>query len=433
MRPPHSFILNQKGLSLLRWVGFLAVIVAVGVGAYWWFTVRTSELMHPTQATEGKTVTPSALSQPPKASSSDVQNKGVMVSPQKQQMIGVKTEPATIRDLTHTIRTVGQVEVDERRLTHMHTKLEGWVQELYVKFTGEQVQKGQKLFEMYSPELVSTQEEYLLALKAVRSLGDSEFPEVAQNARSLLEVTRQRFSLWDITPDHIRDLEKTGKVLRTLPLHAPSSGYVMHMAVREGMHVVPAMELYALADLSTVWVLADVYEYEIPLVELGQQATMTLSYFPGQTFTGKVTYVYPILETKTRTVKVRFELPNPQWALKPGMFANIDLQIPRGKRLVVPNTAVLDSGTEQLVFIDQGQGMFEPRKVTVGVRTRDTYEILEGIQAGELVVTRGNFLVDSESNLKAATEMMMPGMDMGKKKNAELHTDYTTVKKEPVA
>jgi Cu(I)/Ag(I) efflux system membrane fusion protein len=405
MKPPHLFILNQKGLSLLRWVGFLAVIVAVGVGVYWWLMVRPPELMHPTQT--------------PKASAIPAQNKGVMVSPEKQQMMGVKTEPATIRDLTHTIRTVGQVEVDERRLTHMHTKLEGWVQELYVKFTGELVQKDQKLFEMYSPELVSTQEEYLLALKAVRSLGDSEFPEVAQNARSLLEVTRQRFALWDITPDHIRDLEKTGKVLRTLPLHAPSSGYVMHMAVREGMHVMPAMELYALADLSTVWVLADVYEYEIPLVELGQEATVTFSYFPGQTFKGKVTYVYPILETKTRTVKVRFELPNPKWALKPGMFANIDLQIPRGKRLVVPNTAVLDSGTEQLVFIDQGQGMFEPRKVTVGVRTRDAYEILEGIKAGELVVTRGNFLIDSESNLKAATEMMMPGMDMGKKKNAE--------------
>ena len=381
------------------------MIVAVGVGAYWWFMVRPPEFMHPPQTSTSSPI--------------PAQNKGVLVSPEKQRMIGVKTEPATIRDLTHTIRTVGQVEVDERRLTHMHTKLEGWVQELYVKFTGEHVQKDQKLFEMYSPELVSTQEEYLLALKAVRSLGDSEFPEVAQNARSLLEVTRQRFSLWDITPDHIRDLEKTGKVLRTLPLHAPSSGYVMHMAVREGMHVMPAMELYALADLTTVWVLADVYEYEIPLVELGQQATMTLSYFPGQTFKGKVTYVYPTLDTKTRTVKVRFELPNPQWALKPGMFANIDIQIPRGKRLVVPITAVLDSGTEQLVFVDQGQGMLEPRKVTVGVRTRDAYEILEGIQAGELVVTRGNFLVDSESNLKAATEMMMPGMDMRKKKNAE--------------
>ncbi len=427
MKPPYSYMLNQKGLGRLGWVAVFAVIVAVGVGAYWWFMVRAPEGMHPTQTTEGKMVSPPPVTQTPTTSLLPAQNKGVMVSPQKQQMIGVKTEPATIRDLTHTIRTVGQVEVDERRLTHMHTKLEGWVQELYVKFTGEHVKKNQKLFEIYSPELVSTQEEYLLALKAVRSLGDSEFPEVAQNARSLLEVTRQRFSLWDITPDHIRDLEKTGKVLRTLPLHAPSSGYVMHMAVREGMHVMPAMELYALADLSTVWVLADVYEYEIPLVKLGQQATMTLSYFPGQKFKGKVTYVYPTLETKTRTVKVRFELPNPQWALKPGMFANIDLQVPRGKRLVVPITAVLDSGTEQLVFIDQGQGMFEPRKVTVGVRTREAYEILEGIQAGELVVTRGNFLVDSESNLKAATEMMMPGMDMGEKSNAEKSTPMTDV------
>jgi len=369
------------------------------------------------QVAEGTIKTPRTVPASKKEKPSQIE--GVMVSPQKQQLIGVRTEPATIRDLTHTIRTVGQVEVDERRLIHMHTKLEGWVQELYVKFTGEQVRKDQKLFEIYSPELVSTQEEYLLALKAVQSLGDSEFPEIAQSARSLLEATRQRFSLWDITPDHIRDLEQTGKVLRTLPLHAPSSGYVLHMAVREGMHVTPAMELYTLVDLSSVWVLADVYEYEIPLVELGQEATVTLSYFPGQTFKGKVTYVYPILEAKTRTVKVRFELPNPKWALKPGMFANIDLQIPRGKRLVVPNTAVLDSGTEQLVFIDRGQGMFEPRKVTVGVRTRDAYEILEGIRAGELVVTRGNFLVDSESNLKAAMEMMMPGMDMGAKEESD--------------
>jgi Cu(I)/Ag(I) efflux system membrane fusion protein len=377
--------------------------------------------MPPTQVTEGTIETPQTIPTPKEEKSS--QFKGVMVNTQKQQLIGVRTEPAIIRDLTHTIRTVGQVAVDERRLVHMHTKLEGWVQELYVKFTGEKVQKDQKLFEIYSPELVSTQEEYLLALKAVRSLGNSEFPEIAQSARSLLEATRQRFSLWDITPDHIQDLEQTGKVLRTLPLHAPSSGYVLHMAVREGMHVTPAMELYTLADLSSVWVLADVYEYEIPLVKLGQESTMTLSYFPGQTFKGKVTYVYPILEAKTRTVKVRFELPNPKWALKPGMFVNIDLHIPRGKRLVVPNTAVLDSGTEQLVFIDRGQGMFEPRKVTVGVRTRDAYEILDGIKAGEMVVTRGNFLVDSESNLKAAMEMMMPGMDMGAKEESD-STDF---------
>ncbi|GJL53025.1 MAG: PTS cellobiose transporter subunit IIB [Nitrospirales bacterium] len=402
-------------------IGLLILITAVGIGAYWWLTAKLSVPMplYQTEGIEKKAVTTLPPSQPSKTSDSSEENKVVMVSPQKQQLIGVKTEPATIRDLTHTIRTVGQVEVDERRLTHMHTKLDGWVQDLYVKFTGEQVRKDQKLFEIYSPELVSTQEEYLLALKAVKSLGDSEFPEIAQNAKSLLEVTRQRFSLWDITPDHIRDLEQTGEVLRTLPLHAPSSGYVLQMAVREGMHVTPATELYTLADLSSVWVLADVYEYEIPLVELGQEATMTLSYFPAQAFTGKVTYVYPVLETKTRTVKVRFELPNPGWKIKPGMFANVDLQIPRGKRLVVPTTAVLDSGTEQLVFIDQGQGMFEPRKVTVGVQTRDGYEIVDGITTGELVVTRGNFLVDSESNLKAATEMMMPGMEMGKKEKTE--------------
>ena len=405
--------MNQKGRSLFTWIGFLAVMVAVGGGAYWWFMERPPEPMPPTQVTEGAIETPQIA----KTSHADMpsQFEGVMVSPQKQQLIGVKTEPAQVREITHTIRTVGQVEVDERRLIHMHTKLEGWIQGLYVKFTGEKVQKDQKLFEIYSPELVSTQEEYLLALKAVRSLGDSEFPEIAQNARSLLEATRQRFSLWDITPDHIQDLEQTGKVLRTLPLHAPSSGYVLHMAVREGMHVTPAMELYTLVDLSNVWVLADIYEYEIPLVKLGQEATVTLSYFPGQTFTGKVTYVYPVLESKTRTVKVRFELPNPEWHIKPGMFANVDLQIPRGKRLVIPGTAVLDSGTEQIVFIDRGNGMFEPRKVKVGVRTRETYEILEGITSGEMVVTRGNFLVDSESNLKAAMEMMMPGMDMGSK------------------
>ena len=417
MRQPDSSLMNQSGLTIFHWIGLLTVMIATGGGAYWWFMERPTDPMHPTQVTEGTIETPRTI--PPAKEENSSRIEGVMVNSQKQQLIGVRTEPATIRDLTHTIRTVGQVAIDERRLVHMHTKLEGWVQELYVKFTGEQVQKDQKLFEIYSPELVSTQEEYLLALKAVRSLGDSEFPEIAQSARSLLEATRQRFSLWDITPDHIQDLEQTGKVLRTLPLHAPSSGYVLHMAVREGMHVTPAMELYALADLSSVWVLADVYEYEIPLVELGQEATVTLSYFPGQTFKGKVTFVYPILEAKTRTVKVRFQLPNPKWALKPGMFANIDLHIPRGKRLVIPNTAVLDSGTEQLVFIDRGQGMFEPRKVTVGVRTRDAYEILDGIKAGEMVVTRGNFLVDSESNLKAAMEMMMPGMDMGKKKDQE--------------
>lgn len=343
----------------------------------------------------------------------------VMVSARKQQLIGVKTATAQVLSLTRNMRTVGQVDVDERLLEHVHIKLEGWVEKLYVRFTGEEVKKDQMLFEIYSPDLVATQDEYLLALKSVRELGDSEFAEVAEGARSLLEVTKRRFALWDITPDHIEDLERTGKVLRTLPLHAPISGYVLHMNLREGMYVTPDLELYTLADLSRIWVLADFYEYEIPEVKLGQQASITLAYFPGKKFKGKVTYIYPVLDPKTRTVKVRFEFPNPDWKLKPSMFANVELEIPLGKRLVVPTSSVLDSGTEQRIFVTRGDGMFEPRKVQVGIRTQQWYEILQGVKAGETVVASANFLLDSESNLQSASGMMMPGMDMGSKKKSD--------------
>jgi len=191
------------------------------------------------------------------------------------------------------------------------------------------------------------------------------------------------------------------------------------MNVREGQYITPATEAYALADLSNIWVLADLYEFEIPYVKLGQKAQITLPYFPNEVFEGRVTYIYPVLDPKTRTVKVRFELPNPGWRLKPDMFANVTLEIPLGNRLVVPSTAVLDSGTRQVVFVDEGHGMFEARKVTLGVRTRDWYEIRDGIKAGEMVVTSGNFLIDSESSLKAATGMMMPGMDMGAKEKLD--------------
>ena len=352
----------------------------------------------------------------------------IMVSFRKQQMIGVKTARAEIRPLSRSMRTVGQVEVDERLLEHVHIKLEGWVEKLYVRFTGEEVKKDQMLFEIYSPDLVATQDEYLLALKAVKELGDSDFSEVAEGARSLLEVTKRRFALWDITPDHIQDLEETGKVLRTLPLHAPISGYVLKMNLREGMYVTPDLELYTLADLSKIWVLADFYEYEIPEVKLGQQAAITLAYFPGKKFQGRVTYIYPVLDPKTRTVKVRFEFPNPQWQLKPGMFANVELSIPLGTRLVVPNSAVLDSGTEQRIFVSLGEGMFEPRNVRVGVRTQKWYEILEGVQEGEMVVASANFLLDSESNLQSASGMMMPGMDMGSKKKPDEEPAMSSMK-----
>ena len=403
-------------------IGIIAVVLGSGIGLYYYWLTHMDK-----QATSlPKAGIPSAqledqgnnMSSPGGKAARDPKQPGsIMVNARKQQLIGVKTEKAKSRIITHTIRTVALVEVDERNLEHVNIKLEGWVEKLYVRFTGEKVKKDQMLFEIYSPELVSSQEEYLLALKAVRTLGDSEFPEVAESANRVLLSTRERFSLWDITPDHIEDLERTGKVLRTLPLHAPISGYVLKMNVREGGYITPSTDTFVLANLSNIWVLADLYEFEIPYVKLGQKAQITLPYFPNEVFQGTVTYIYPVLDPKTRTVKVRFELPNPGWRLKPDMFANVTLEIPLGDRLVVPNTAVLDSGKRQVVFVDTGQGMFEARNVTLGVRSREWYEVLEGVKEGEMVVTSGNFLIDSESALGAATGMMMPGMDMGPKKD----------------
>ncbi|MEO8327346.1 MAG: efflux RND transporter periplasmic adaptor subunit, partial [Nitrospirota bacterium] len=408
------------------------VLLVLGMSVYWFIylgkTPAPAREQAPPPSQDQGMATPTAESEyegmvmpsPQGETSKKPEAPGTtMVSSRKQQMMGVRTAKAEIIPLTHTIRTVALVAVDERRLVHVNIKLEGWVEKLYVQFTGEKVQKAQMLFEIYSPELVASQEEYLLALKAVRTLGASEFPEIAESAHRVLQSTKERFALWDITPDHIEDLERTGKVLRTLPLHSPISGYVLKMNVREGQYITPNIEAYTLAVLSNIWVLADLYEFEISYVKLGQKAQITLPYFPNEVFEGRVTYIYPVLDPKTRTVKVRFELPNPGWKLKPDMFANVTLEIPLGNRLVVPSTAVLDSGTRQVVFVDEGRGMFEPRKVALGVRTRDWYEIRDGIKLGEMVVTSGNFLIDSESSLKAASGMMMPGMDMGSKEKAD--------------
>jgi Cu(I)/Ag(I) efflux system membrane fusion protein len=324
------------------------------------------------------------------------------VSPERLQAIGVKFELAKRRPLDRMIRTVGQVEIYERRLAHVNIKLEGWIDALFVNSTGERVTKGQKLFTLYSPELVATQTEYLLALKSQRTLGRSAFPEVAAGAESLLDVTRRRLRLWDITEDHIQDLERTGTVLRTLPIHAPQSGTVIKKVALAGMHVNPGDELYTIADLSHVWLVADIYEYELPFIKVGQTATVTLSYDPGTTLQGRIAFLYPTLEAQTRTAKVRFELANPGERLKPGMYANVALTIPLGTRLVVPSDAILDSGERQLIFIHLGGGQLAWRPVKLGVRAGDWVEVLEGLKENEHIVTSANFLLDSESQLKAA-------------------------------
>jgi Cu(I)/Ag(I) efflux system membrane fusion protein len=274
------------------------------------------------------------------------------------------------------------------------------------------VKKGQRLFTIYSPDIVATQEEYLLALQSIRELGQSEFPEVSRGAKDLLEATRRRFQLWDITPDHIRDLEQTGKVLRTLPMHAPITGTVIRMEARRGTYVSPGTELYLIADLSQIWILGDIYEYELPFINVGQGATVTLSYDPRTKLHGHVGFIYPTLDPKTRTAKVRFELANPGEKLKPDMYANVALKIPLGTRLAVPRDAIIESGERQLIFIHHGGGKLEWRSVKLGVSAGDWVEVVEGLKVGDHIITSANFLIDSESQLKAAVSGMagMPGM-----------------------
>jgi Cu(I)/Ag(I) efflux system membrane fusion protein len=339
----------------------------------------------------------------------------VQISPERQQLIGVKIGMVEMKPLEKVIRTVGRVDYDEKRLATISPKIGGWIEDLYVDFTGKFVQQGEPLLTIYSPELVSTQEEYLLALRAKKDLVKSPFSEVAGSGNSLAESARRRLKLWDISDDQIKALEDSGQPRKTLTLYSPFSGIVLEKVAYRGMNVMPGIALYKLADLSVVWLYADIYEYELPLIRLGEQASIQLSYLPGENFTGKAIYIYPSLNPETRTAKVRFEFPNPHGKLKPEMYANVEIRIQLGRKLAVPEGAIIDTGIRQLAIIDKGNGYFEPREVKVGAKVDNYYEVIKGLKAGEKVVTSANFLIDSESKLKEAMGgMAMPGMEHGK-------------------
>jgi membrane fusion protein, copper/silver efflux system len=336
----------------------------------------------------------------------------VQISSERQQLIGVKIGTVEMRSLQKVIRTVGRVDYDEKRIVTVSLKIGGWIEDLYVDFTGKFVRKGEPLLTIYSPELVSTQEEYLLALRAKKSLIKSPFPEVAGSGESLAESARRRLKLWDITDEEIKRLEESGQAKKTVTIYAPFTGFVLEKSAYKGMNVMPGMALYKLADLSVVWLYADIYEYELPYIRLGQQASIQLSYIPGDTFTGKAIYIYPSLNPETRTAKVRFEIPNSHERLKPEMYANVEVKVRLGQKLAVPEGAIIDTGIRQMAIVDKGSGYFEPREVKVGAKVDNYYEVISGLKAGERVVTSANFLIDSESKLKEAVGGMagMPGM-----------------------
>lgn len=328
----------------------------------------------------------------------------IRVDPNTVQSIGVRSAPATMGELTKTIRTVGRVTYDERRIGTVNAKIGGWIEKLYVNTTGEEVRKGAPLIEIYSPDLVSAQQEYRIARRHFEQVKNSPFPDVVKSAQDLLDSARKRLSYWDITDDQIAKLERNGAIRKTLVLYSPFSGIVVHKAAFDGTKVMPGMELFRIADLSRVWVQGDVYEYELPWVKVGVPATVTLDYLPGKTYQGKITYIYPYLEGKTRTATVRVELANPGGVLKPDMYAHIDLNPRVGKKtVIVPSEAVIRSGIRNVVFVSKGEGRFEPREVELGLEGEEgTVQILSGVQAGENVVVSSQFLLDSESSLKEA-------------------------------
>jgi Cu(I)/Ag(I) efflux system membrane fusion protein len=339
----------------------------------------------------------------------------VVVPAVTRQLIGVRSAPASVAVLGQEIRTVGTVGYDERGLTQVTLKTTGWVREVFVDSLGQPVRKGEPLFTLYSPDLLATQDEYLLAVKTQGQLAASPLGEAKANASSLVASARERLKLWDVTDQQIAALDRRGKAEPLLTVYAPSSGIVLKREALPGKYVEPGTTLYEIADLSRVWISADIYESEVAAVRRNQLVSVTFAAYPGEMFQGAVSYVYPTLNTEARTVRVRVELPNPGLKLKPGMYGNVTLQTDETKVLVVPKEAVLETGLRQLVFLDRGEGAYAPYPVKLGRRNQDSVEVLEGIKEGDRIVTSANFLLDAESKLTSASSMqaMMGRIGMG--------------------
>lgn len=336
------------------------------------------------------------------------QDKPVKLSREGARRIGVTYATVERRPLPVSVTTVGTVAYDETRLATVNPKISGWAEKLHVDFTGAPVRAGQPLMEVYSPQLVSAQEELVLAARLVRDAGQGR---AADNARELLQSARRRLAYWDIPEDEIQRIQDSGTPTKTLTLRAPASGIVVEKNVVDGDRIMPGMTLYRIADLSRVWIEVDVFEKDLGMVREGQKAEVTFETYPGRVFKGTVSYVYPTVSIQDRTAHIRLELPNPKLELKPGMYAQIRLDVPPGPpSLIVPRSAVLATGERSLVFVQEKNGELMPREVTMGRTSGQLQELLKGVKAGERVVSSAAFLVDAESNLGS---MAMPGMDMG--------------------
>ena len=385
----------------------IGVIAGVAVGFFTAHRMMTSDMKQRDMKGMPMEGTMPMKEMEPMPGMSGAPSGAVVVPAVMRQLIGVRSAPVTYASLGQEIRAVGTVGYDERGLTQVTVKTSGWVREVFVDSIGRPIHKGDPLFTLYSPDLLATQDEYLLAVKMQGQLATSPLAEVKANAASLVASSRERLHLWDVTDLQITKLERRGTAEPVLTVYAPSSGIVLKREALPGKYVEPGTTLYEVADLSTVWISADIYESEVASVRLNQPALVTFAAYQGETFRGNVSYIYPSLNTEARTVRVRVELPNRGLKLKPGMYGNVIVQTDAVHTLVVPKEAVLETGLRQLVFLDRGQGRYEPASVKLGRRSQDDVEVLEGLKEGDRIVTSANFLLDAESKLASASSMQV--------------------------
>jgi Cu(I)/Ag(I) efflux system membrane fusion protein/cobalt-zinc-cadmium efflux system membrane fusion protein len=391
---------NYRTVFIIALAANLALVLALA--GFWWTShhprapkaVRTLASFPSPQA---ETRTHAAL--PP---STETPLSPIQLSPERLQSIGVKFGVVKREDLKDTIRTTGNVAIDERRLSYVQTRISGHIEKVFADATYQYVRRDQPLFSIHSPELVAAEREFLLAKQNAQNLSQSTVPGVAAGVASLQESSRERLAQWDIPPQEIIRLDTTGQVGETLEIHSPVSGYITERNALPNLMVQPDTRLYTIADLSTVWVLAQVFQNDLGRIRVGAPASLTVDSYPGRVFRGRVDFIYPDVDMTTRTARARLVFSNSRMTLSPGMFVNVSLEVNLGKQLTIPVSGVLQSGARQIVFVDRGNGYLEPRDVQLGPQAGEEYIVLKGLRAGERIVTSANFLIDSESQLQAA-------------------------------
>ena len=386
---------------------FAALAVIVGLAAVLVTDWRGARRTNPSSPPEAASSTPAAVDSPA-SPATDAPLSPVQLTPERMQSIGVKLDAVKVERVRQDIRATGNVELDERRIAYVQTRFPGWIRNVYADASYQFIRKGEPLFTIYSPDLVTTEQEYLLAKKNAETMQSSSISGVAGGAQGLLAAARQRLEQWEVPASEIQKLESTGKAITDLTFNSPVSGYITERNALPNMYVQPETRLYTVADLSSIWVYAQVFQGDLGRIKPSDAAVVTVDAYPGQTFNGRISQILPQVDMNTRTARVRLTFANPGLKLKPGMYVNVVLHVPLGRQLVVPSSAVLHAGLRQVVFVSRGEGMFEPREVqTSGVAGEKTI-ITKGLKVGERIVTSAGFLVDSESQLQAAAGAFAP-------------------------